>query len=461
MTFRPAQLGRHWIALAALLAVATIGRGQSNDEFAADRVPATPSAAPSASVPTTLSLPAALRQALENNPSLAVQRRQRGIAAARVVIADTYPFNPVLETRVQRASGPESAGITNKYPVEALFLWEIEVRGQRRARREGAAAALTRTEWEVAAAEQAVAVQVIRAYATLQYRQEKLRLLDETLKLNQQLVGDVRRLVEAGRLKTADLILARSEVAATLNLVSAGRVEEAVARQDLLRALGAVGGTVEPEGPFEAPAWVLDAAALDEMATTRRADLQARRLAMAEAAANVRLAVANRYGNPTVGAVYTYDPTKISMIGPQVNLPLPVANTNRGQVFQSEVEHALAADTVRQTEVNVRQDVAAALARLTATERQADQFRTKVLPELRQAVGDMEKLFQAGEPGVDVLKVIDVRRKLLQARDGYLDALSAVRQARADLAAAVGEPALGLDMPEPAEPPAKMGPPKK
>ena len=55
----------------------------------------------------------------------------------------------------------------------------------------------------------------------------------------------------------------------------------------------------------------------------------------------------------------------------------------------------------------------------------------------------MEKLFQAGEPGVDVLRVIDVRRKLLQARDGYLDALWAVRQARADLAAAVGEPALG------------------
>lgn len=454
MTFRTAALG-------VLLAVTAVGRGQSNDEFAADRMPAVSSPAPSVPVPSTLSLPAALRQALENNPSLAVQRRQRGIAAARVVIADTYPFNPTLETRVQRASGPADAGITNRYPLESLLLWEVEIRGQRRARREGAAAALSRTEWEVAAAEQVLAVQVIKAYATLQYRQEKLRVLDETLKLNQQLVDDIRRLVEAGRQRTADLILARSEVATTLNLVSAGRVDETNARQDLLRALGAVGGAVDPEGPFEPPAWTPDEAALDELATTRRADLQARRLAVTEAAANVRLAVANRYGNPTVGAVYTYDPTKISMIGPQVNLPLPVANTNRGQVFQSEVEHALAADALRQTEINVRQDVAAALARLFATERQADQFRTKILPELRQSVADMEKLFQAGEPGVDVLKVIDVRRKLLQARDGYLDALWAARQARADVAAAVGEPALGLDLPEEAQPPAKMGPPKK
>lgn len=451
MTFRTAALG-------VLLAVTAVGRGQTTDEFAGDRVPAGSLPAP---VPTTLSLPAALRQALENNPSLAVQRRQRGIAAARIVIADTYPFNPTLETRVQRASGPESAGITNKYPVESLLLWEVEIRGQRRARREGAAAALSRTEWEVAAAEQALAVQVIRAYGALQYRQEKLRLLDETLKLNEQLVTDVRRLVDAGRLKTPDLITARSEVVTTLNLVNAGRVEEATARQDLLRALGAVGGTVEPEGPFEPPGWIPDPATLDELAIARRADLQARRLAVAEAAAAVRLAVANRYGNPIVGAVYNYDPTRINMIGPQVNLPLPVANTNRGQIFQSEVEHALAADTLRQTEVNVRQDVVAALARLTATERQAEQFRTKVLPELRQAVADMEKLFQAGEPGVDVLRVIDVRRKLLQARDGYLDALWAVRQARADLAAAVGEPALGLGLPEEIQPPAKMGLPKK
>jgi cobalt-zinc-cadmium efflux system outer membrane protein len=447
-------------ALIVLLAAA-VGRGQADDQFAADRAPAVPSAAPSTPPPTTLSLRAALRQALENNPSLAVQRRQRGIAAARVVIADTYPFNPTLESRVQRASGPPDAGITNRSPVEAVFLWEVEVRGQRRARREGAAAALSRTEWEVAAAEQALAIQVIRAYGALQYRQEKLRLLEETLKLNEQLVRDVRRLFDANKLKAPDLITARSEAVTTLNLVNAGRVEEATARQDLLRALGAVGGTVEPEGPFEAAAWTPDPAALDELAVTRRADLQARRLAVAEAAANVRLAVANRYGNPVVGAVYTYDPTRINMVGPQVNVPLPVANTNRGQIFQSEVEHALAADTLRQTEVNVRQDVAAALARLTATERQAEQFRTKVLPELRQAVADMERLFQAGEPGVDALRLIDVRRKLLQARDGYIDALWAVRQARADLAAAVGEPALGLEQSEQADPPARMGPPTK
>ena len=95
----------------------------------------------------------------------------------------------------------------------------------------------------------------------------------------------------------------------------------------------------------------------------------------------------------------------------------------------------------------MRQDVALALARLEAAERQVAQFKTKVLPDLQRAVEDMEKLFQNGE--IDAIKIIDVRRNLLKARDGYIDALWGVRQARADLLAATGEPILGLVVPSP------------
>jgi cobalt-zinc-cadmium efflux system outer membrane protein len=273
-------------------------------------------------------------------------------------------------------------------------------------------------------------------------------------------VDNVRRLVDAGRLRTADLIVARTEVSDTLDQVSAGRETLTAARQDLLRSLGAAGGGVETEGPFEPPAWTADPAALGEMALVRRADLRARQLAVTEAAANLRLAEANRYGNPTVGPAVAYDPSKISMVGAQVSVPVPVANTGRGQVFQGAAEHALAAAQLRQAEVDVRQDVAAGLARLAAAEQRAAQFRTRMLPDLQRAVDDIEKLFQAGEPGLDLLRVIDVRRKLLRARDGYLDAVWSVRQARADVAAAVGEPGLGLIAPEEGEPPARIGVPK-
>jgi len=159
MMFSSARLGA---IVACLVAFAGSGGAQPREEFAGDREPPKEAVPLPVPTPAVLSLSAALRQALENNPGLAAQRRQRGIAAARVVIADTYPFNPTLETRVQRAHGPFDSGVTNKTPVESILLWEVELRGQARHRRDGAAAALTRTEWEIVDKEQALAVQVIK-----------------------------------------------------------------------------------------------------------------------------------------------------------------------------------------------------------------------------------------------------------------------------------------------------------
>lgn len=426
---------------AGLIGTSPIGRAQTQ-----------PTGTPTAGR-QPLTLEAAVHFALENNPGLAAQRQQRGIAAARVVIADTYPFNPILENRIQGASGPQTAGITNRVPVEQILLWEVEVRGQRSLRRQGATAALSRTDWEIAFQEQALGVQVIRAFVTLLYRQEKWRLIDETLRFNQRLVEDVRRLVNAGKLRNADLILAQTEVTDTLDQQSASRESLTAAQQELNRLLGIVEGAFEVEGNLDLPPLNWDAALLGELATTRRADLQARRLAVAEADANLRLTMANRRGNPTIGPALTYDPSRVSAIGIQVNVPIPYPNRHRGEIRQSEAELAQAGLFLRQAEVNVLQDVASALARLEAAQRRADLFRARTLPDLQRAVGDMEKLFQAGEPGVDVLRVIDVRRKLLRARDSFLDALHTVRQAHADVLAAAGEPVLGLVPPGNPAPP--------
>jgi cobalt-zinc-cadmium efflux system outer membrane protein len=405
------------------------------------QTPAPDSATPLA--PAVLTVEAAVQYALENNPALAAQRQARGIAAARVVIAETYPYNPLLENRIQGAEGPKSAGITNRTPLEHLIVWPLEWRHQGQYRREVAAAALSRTDWEVAYQEQALAVQVIRAYATLLYRQEKVRLLEETAKVNRQLAEDLRQAQRAA----ADVIVAETDAIDTGNLVNAARELQTTARSDLYRALGAVGGEFEIAGPLEPPPMTWDAAALHELAATRRADLQARRMGVAEAAANVRLVTADRFGNPQVGPAYTYDPTGVNMIGVQINVPLPVCNTHRGEILVSQAQHAQAAALLRQAEVTVQQDVAAALARLEVAERRAEVYRTKAIPDLRRALERMEDLFKNGRPNADLVRVVDLRRKLLRAQDGYLDALWAVRMARADLLAATGEPALGLCAP--------------
>src|SRR5205823_9269789 len=92
----------------------------------------------------------------------------------------------------------------------------------------------------------------------------------------------------------------------------------------------------------------------------------------------------------------------------------------------------------------VAQDVQAALTRFAEASKWAAEYPAEVLPSLRQAQKQMEQLFAQAEQGVDVLKVIGVQQNLLRAADAYLDARFEVSQAAADLAAAVGDPALAI-----------------
>jgi cobalt-zinc-cadmium efflux system outer membrane protein len=421
--------GRSACAFAGLFlfGLATCHRSIAGDENAA---------------PHVLTLVQAVSFALQNNPELAAIRQQHGIAAAGVVIARTYPLNPVLENRVQASSGPISAGITNRVPLEHLLLFEVEMRGQGTYRRQGALAALSRTDWEIAYQEELLAIRVIRAFAGVIYRQEKLKLIQETIDLDRLTVEQLSALRRANAIPQADLILARTEEDDARAQLGSGRVQLAASEFDLRRTLGLVNESVELQGRLEVPLPNFKPEALTEEALDRRADLHARQMAISEADARLQLEIANRMGNPVIGPAYTYDPTRVNEIGGQLNIPLPLFNRRRGEIQQREAERALAALQLRQTEVAVRQDVQAALARLQYAQATAAAYGKQTIPNLQAALREMQNLFEHNQ--ADIVRLIDVRRKLLRGRDSYLDALLEVRLALADLAAAVGETSLSL-----------------
>jgi outer membrane protein TolC len=177
-----------------------------------------------------------------------------------------------------------------------------------------------------------------------------------------------------------------------------------------------------------------------------RPDLFARRAALAEAEARVRLQKADRFGNPTVGPVFEYDESRTRFIGVQFGAPIPIFNRRQGETQQLQAQMTQAVLYLQQTEVDIRRDVPAVVARLVEARSWVDNYRHQILPDLRKSLDDIDRLFKEGQPGVDVLRVLDVRRKLLRAQDGYLDALLAYTQALADLALAVGDPALAMGL---------------
>jgi cobalt-zinc-cadmium efflux system outer membrane protein len=399
---------------------------------------------------------AAVRFALENNPSLQAIRQQRGFAQGGLVIARTYPYNPVSQFQLFGATGE---GVTNSLTQAHKITMDVEVCGQRRFRQQAAYAAITRTEWEIATQELLVSVAANRAFNTVLYRQRKLDVLNDTIKLNEQMVEQVKKLVELGRLRPADLIVARTELDAANAQLGQGRTAIAFARADLRRQFGTLDDTFTVTGELDLPLPTTEYEPLAASALENRPDVQSRKIAVTEAQARLRLQVADRYGNPNFGPAFDYNETKNAFYGFQIGGPIPVFNLKKGEIMQAQATFSRALSEVRQFEIQSSQDVQAALARLTEARKWADRYSAEALPNLRKAVTDMNKLLEQNEPGVDVLKVIGVQRNYLTTYSAFLDAQFEVSQARADLAAAVGDPSVALGLYAPATPPGPVAVP--
>jgi outer membrane protein TolC len=396
----------------------------------------------------------AILRALEQNPDIAVIRKNRGIAAAGVVIARTYPFNPVWQSYVWGDNGPKIAFVTNHVAVAQTMRLDLELWGQGRYRRQAAEAAVTRTEWEIAFQELGLAIRTVRAFNALVYRREKLRLVEEGIQLQEKAEQQVRRLVEQNKLNAADLLLTRADVVESRTQRGPARAFLVQAEQEFRRALGLVGEDFDLDGALDGIPPPPTTDGLLESALENRPDRHALQMAVAEAEARIRLEIANRIPNPSIGPAYERNETSVDFIGSWLIWQLPVLNLRKGEIQQRRAERDRALADFGRVEAAIRLDVQAALARLADARKAADLFQEQAIPALEKTLKGLEKLFEQGQAGADLGRLVDVRRRLLRARDARLDALWELSQAEADLAAAVGDPALAALDPtaSPAEP---------
>ena len=83
-------------------------------------------------------------------------------------------------------------------------------------------------------------------------------------------------------------------------------------------------------GELDVPLPSADPAALTQLALGQRVDLQGAPVRLhCEAESVLRLVIANRYGNPSVGPFYEYDPTKVTTLGARFSMPLAILNSKK------------------------------------------------------------------------------------------------------------------------------------
>jgi outer membrane protein TolC len=384
---------------------------------------------------------AAVHQALAQNPSLATVRKQCGYAETALIIAKTYPFNPVYTGYAAYNSGQD---VTNRVYLEHYVSLELELRGQKRIRKAVAAATVSRIDWEIAHQEIVVSIATIRAYNTVLYRQKKIDYIDASIKTNEQAYEQLRKKVEAGAGKAMDLMLARIDLDSARAQRGQIRTALAVARSELRRQLGTLDDTFMLAGDLDVPLASADPDALTQLALGQRADLQARRSAICEAEAALRLVVANRFGNPSFGPFYEYDPTKVTTMGARWSMPLAVFNSKKAEIHKAETDVTKIRSEVQQVETQASQEVQAALGRLTEAGKWAAAYQTDVIPNLVKAKDEVEKQLANKDPNVDQARLWAIQRSFIKANENLLDALYEVSQAQADLALSTAEPSLAI-----------------
>jgi len=403
-------------------------------------------------IPTATEAPAGnpvdLRTALEltlsRNPDLVAIRQNVPVSSAAIAVAHRFPtsLNPTVSIDARPWTFEKNTG-TGSRPLETDFTisWNQPIElGHRRAYREAIAqAAFSQTQWNVLHAELSALVQTYRLHQTATYRREKLRVAQQLSEFNQALVQTVQRQMQANQASTADVSMAEVENQATIQQLAASQQDLIAALTELRQQMGIpeYAGNIEPSGQLRVPELVApgDEEHLLQTALSSRPEIHSAAAQVASSRAAVCLARADRIPIPSVGPVYEKDESGVTYYGFAVSSPIPVLNAGGPLVRQREAECRRDAVALEQTQQRVRAQVKATLVKWNQVQQLVARTQATMQP-IQAETARMERLYKAGQ--TDLIRLLQVRGRLIQAENAQLDALWQATQAYADLLAALG-----------------------
>ena len=395
-----------------------------------------------------LSLAAARDLALRSNPDLSAARLDIDVARGEL-----------RQAGVLLRANPEAEVLTRGPGTEVGISQEVEVAGQRSARRAAARAGLERARAGVTDVARLTLGDVHRAFYRLVAADRRSALADEVRALNERLVDVAQRQLGAGEISRLEFNLAVVEFGRSRGrALAAQRAREEVA-SDLRRLLGLAPATplvpvvdtgLEPPLPDSAWAGVgeysaaipLDVDSLTALALARRPDVLERAAAVRQASANVSLARREAFPNLVLRATSeAVEGSGTRELRPGIGFTLPLLNRNQGEVAARRAAAVQAEYTRTRVTALVRVEVARAVASYRTAAAEAEVLKTTVLVPARENRDLLEIAYREGKVGLPVLLLI--RNQVIDAELQFWDAWLAEREALTDLLEATGETVAG------------------
>jgi len=369
---------------------------------------------------------------MQSNPELSAAQFELQAVEASVLQANVLP-NPSLDLGVE-----DTRRETRESTLQVSQ--PIELGGKRSARARAAQSGRDAALAELNAKRAEVRAAVIAAFFDVMSAQERLRLAQDSLELAQRATNIANKRVAAGKVSPVEETKARvAESSIRLELVQA-RSELVSARKRLSATWGSPApGFEKVDGQLEV---LPELPALPNLS---------QRLAGAPALSRARYEVDRRQALAQVERSRRIPDLTVSVgvkrseelgrnqavVG--LSVPLPLFDSNSGNVLESLRRVDKARDELSATELRLGSELAQAYEKLSVSRQEAESLQNEVVPGAQSAYDAAAKGFEFGKFGF--LDVLDAQRTLLQAKSQYLRALSEAHRAAADIDRILGEPA--------------------
>jgi cobalt-zinc-cadmium efflux system outer membrane protein len=373
-----------------------------------------------------------VRRAELTAPRIAESEANIRAAEGGTIQAGVRP-NPSIGLEAENIGrGTSDNGLSQEQTTLSL-IQPFEIGGQRTARINAAGAALETARAERDRTRIELAYELAVAYVSAEEAGQRAELAAESLDRAQEDERAALALVNAGR--EADLRAVQANAART-----AAEADLESARADATEALARLSGLAGSPVPFTGitPS-LLDRAAEAPRAGSDQISSPAVRAAeAARSAAFQRIAVERTRATPDVSislGVRRFGGENAKAVVAGVSIPLPLYNSNAGNIATAEAELAAAEARVAGARLSAEADYRAALSQAVAAER-----RVNAADQAVQAADEAYRLARVGYDAgrTPLVEVLASRRTLTDAQLRSLDARGARVRAEASLARLTG-----------------------
>jgi len=347
---------------------------------------------------------------------------QRVAAAQGALFQATRLPNPSLELREENLTLSEHSGNGSDPTIDffATLSELVEVGGKRRARRGVATAEVQVADATLAQVQQGLTVDTMRRYVAALRARNLGHVLTDAQQGLQAVVSTMERRVTQGYAPEADLMKFRAE-SARLG-VEVARAQLDFGRQAV--ALAALIGDAVPPAPtqlvdppqLDAPAG--EPADLVRPAVEQRPEVRAAAAQLERARQTVALEQARRLPDPELTAGYKRTQS-VNTLVTGVLVPLPLFNTNAGNIARAAAEERAAAADLEVLRRELSAELTALLVTAAELSRRARRIGEDVLRPAEVVWNAARSAFREG--GADILKLVDAERVYTDARRDALD----------------------------------------